>query len=378
MKDRKRLKKGYTTGTCAQGATKAGMEMLLTGKLQSKVEIELPQKQKIKLDILEVQWEKEEDLPYPNAVTCAVRKDSGDDPDVTNGILIFSRVSWRQESGIEILGGIGVGRVTRKGLNQPIGEAAINKVPRSMIEREVLHACNRFGVEPHIQVEIFIPEGEALAKKTFNPKLGIQGGLSILGTTGILEPMSEQALVDTIEVEIRVKKAEGRRYLLVAPGNYGLEFLKTMKEVEESQVIKCSNFFGDTIDLAENLGMEGMVFVGHIGKVIKLSGGIMNTHSKWADCRMELLAAAAIRGGVGRKAEAILSSRTTEEALGFLTEEERFCVMEAVMERIHSYLEERGKKRLRLGCIAFSNQYGILGYTREAKTLFYKAIEGKE
>ena len=147
-------------------------------------------------------------------------------------------------------------------------------------------------------MEISIPAGVELAAKTFNPRLGIEGGLSILGTSGIVEPMSEQALIDTIRLEMQVKLAARKDYLLVTPGNYGLDFLKTAYGIEEQEIVKCSNYIGQTLDMAVEQDCKGLLLVGHIGKLIKVAGGIMNTHSRWADCRMELLAAAALRAEI--------------------------------------------------------------------------------
>ena len=215
------------------------------------------------------------------AVSCGVKKDSGDDPDITNGILVESRVERIRESAYLVEGGTGVGRVTKPGLNQPVGASAINRVPREMIRQELSDAAQETGYEGGLKAVISIPEGEKLAERTFNPRLGIEGGLSILGTSGRVEPMSEQALLDTIRLEMQVKYAEGKRYLILSPGNYGLDFLKQSYGIEETDVVKCSNFIGDSIDMAAETGYQGLVLVGHIGKLIKVAGGIMNTHSKW-------------------------------------------------------------------------------------------------
>lgn len=216
---KKELAKGYTTGTCAQAATRAAMQMLFTGEKVEQVSVELPQGEKLQLDITDIQ-RKYTDRELPDMVSCAVKKNSGDDPDITNGVLVYSQVRLSETGQIHIDGGIGVGRVTRPGLNQPVGEAAINRVPRQMIRKEVEEACEEVGYTGGIDVEISIPEGARLAKETFNPRLGIEGGLSILGTTGIVNPMSEQALIDTIEVEMKVCLAEKYRYLIIAPGGF--------------------------------------------------------------------------------------------------------------------------------------------------------------
>ena len=277
---RKKLARGYTTGTCAQAATKAAAWMLLTGEKVRETEVILPNGETARFPIEGIKIEE-------GAVSCGVKKDSGDDPDITNGILVESWVERIRESAYLVEGGIGVGRVTKPGLNQPVGASAINRVPREMIRKELSDAAQKTGYEGGLKAVISIPDGEKLAERTFNPRLGIKGGLSILGTSGRVEPMSEQALLDTIRLEMQVKYAEGKRYLILSPGNYGLDFLKQSYGIEETDVVKCSNFIGDSIDMAAETGYQGLVLVGHIGKLIKVAGGIMNTHSKWADCRME-------------------------------------------------------------------------------------------
>ena len=367
---KKELAKGYTTGTCAQAATRAAMQMLFTGEKVEQVSVELPQGEKLQLDITDIQ-RKYTDRELPDMVSCAVKKNSGDDPDITNGVLVYSQVRLSETGQIHIDGGIGVGRVTRPGLNQPVGEAAINRVPRQMIRKEVEEACEEVGYTGGIDVEISIPEGARLAKETFNPRLGIEGGLSILGTTGIVNPMSEQALIDTIEVEMKVCLAEKYRYLIIAPGNYGLDFLKEQYSIEENDVVKCSNYIGQTIDMAVEQDCKGVLLVGHIGKLIKVSGGIMNTHSRNADARAELLAAQAVRAGASVElARKLLATITTEEAVALLDEEQMLePVMKLVAERIWFYLQNRCKGEILTEVILFSNEKGYLGETAGAQNI---------
>ena len=374
---KKELAKGYTTGTCAQAATKAAMQMLFTGEKVRQIQVELPQGEKLCLDIEDIQREyKSGQKRLPAAVSCAVKKNSGDDPDITNGVLVYSKVRISDTGKICIDGGNGVGRVTKPGLDQPVGEAAINCVPRQMIRKEVEEACEEVGYTGGIDVEISIPEGVRLAKETFNPRLGIEGGLSILGTTGIVNPMSEQALIDTIEVEMKVCMAEKYRYLIVAPGNYGLDFLKEQYSIEENDVVKCSNYIGQTIDMAMEQGCKGVLLAGHIGKLIKVAGGIMNTHSRWADCRMDLFATAALRAGIdGKKARAFLDCVTTDDALKKCSEEERKKIMEQLMIRMEEYLNYRTKGEMEIGVVTFSNVYGILGKTGKAEELIYAFVK---
>ena len=264
------------------------------------VTVHLPEGQPFTLPVQSGREEKGDGEGRLTAVTCAVKKDSGDDPDVTDGVTACATVSLLPEDRIEIEGGEGVGRVTKAGLAQPVGSAAINPVPREMIRRELGRLKEAAGWEGGFRVLVEIPGGEELARRTFNPRIGIVGGLSVLGTSGIVEPMSEKALIDTIEVEIKVKLAEGRRCLIAAPGNYGLDFLREKWGILPRDTVKCSNYIGETIDLAAEQGAEGLLFVGHIGKLVKVAGGIMNTHSHQGDCRMELLAAGGPRAGLPR------------------------------------------------------------------------------
>ncbi len=275
-----------------------------------------------------------------------------------------------------IVGGKGVGRVTRPGLDQPVGNAAINHVPREMITREVQEVCRICDFHGTLHILISVPDGEALAERTFNPRLGIVGGISILGTTGIVEPMSSQALKETIRVELRQQRAEGQTIAAVSPGNYGLDFMQQTYGYDLDRSVKCSNFIGETIDMAAELGFCAMLLTGHIGKLIKVAGGIMNTHSHEGDCRMELLAAAGIRENVSLEClKKILDCVTTEEALAFIDAEgKKEDVMEDIMKKIDFYLKKRAAGRLQIECIVYSNTYGLLGMTAKAEELLRRLL----
>lgn len=367
----KKLARGYTTGTCAQAATKAAAEMLFSGVRAEHVGVRMPNGETACFPVKEIKFERGKGLLV--SVSCGIQKDSGDDPDITDGVLVKSQVERISQSVFLVEGGEGVGRVTKPGLDQPVGAAAINRVPRQMIQRELIQAAEKAGYDGGLRAVISIPGGRGLAEKTFNPRLGVEGGLSILGTSGRVEPMSEQALLDTIRLELQVKYAEGHRFLLLSPGNYGLDFLRQEYTIAERDVVKCSNFIGASIDMAAELGYQGFVLAGHIGKLIKVSGGIMNTHSKQADCRMELLASAALRAGLpAQKARAFLECVTTDDALGQCDEQERSRLMEAVMAQIEKYLSYRAPEQMKTGAVVFSNVYGMLGKTRQAEELLKK------
>lgn len=366
------MRYGFTTGSCAAAAAKAAAYMLLTGKLKNEITIETPKGILYTAQLVDIDRKEKE-------VRCAVQKDGGDDPDITTGAYIYAKVSYAQvfyakdtEQKIEIDGGTGVGRVTKPGLDQPVGNAAINHVPREMIEKEVMQVCQLADYQGSLAVEISVPDGEKLAQQTFNPRLGIVGGISILGTSGIVEPMSNQAILDTIRVELNQRRVQGFDYVAVSPGNYGLNFMKETYGYDLDRSVKCSNFIGDTIDMAVELGFRKLLLTGHIGKLIKVAGGIMNTHSKEADCRMELLAAFSIRESVDPdKIRKVLDCVTTEEAVQILKNSGKVqIIMKTIVERICFYLEKRAKGKLQIDCILYANEFGELAKSKEVAKWF--------
>ncbi len=373
IKNNRKMRFGYTTGSCAAAAAKGAAEILLGKQKIKEVPLMTPKGILLYLELLDIREEE-------GAVSCAVRKDAGDDPDTTDGILVFARVEKLKDSGesaqpsILLDGGEGVGRVTRPGLSQKVGEAAINPVPRTMILSAVRETAEKYQYKGKLKVIISVPGGEETARRTFNPRLGILGGISILGTSGIVEPMSEAALIESIRVEMAQKAAEGMEYLLVTPGNYGADYLKGHMDLPFEKNIKCSNYVGETIDMAVNMEIKGILFVSHIGKFVKVASGIMNTHSHNADARMETLCACAIRAGAGLDcAKEILDCGTTDEALAVL---KRYGVlkesMEQMMLKIQFYLDHRSYEQILLGAVIFSNEYGYLGQTENAGRLIGK------
>lgn len=373
IRGQKKMRFGYTTGSCAAAACKGAVGMLLGRTPLKEVSLMTPKGIPLSLELLDIRQEE-------SRVSCAVKKDAGDDPDTTNGLLIYAEAAKTEKPGIHIDGGRGVGRVTKPGLSQNPGEAAINPVPMAMIRREAEKAAAEFGYEGGLSIIISVPEGEAAAKKTFNPRLGILGGISILGTTGIVEPMSEKALIDSIRVEMRQHFVQGEKYLLVTPGNYGADYLREHMELPFEKNIKCSNYIGETIDMAIDMGVSGILFVSHIGKFVKVAAGIMNTHSHSADGRMEILAANAVRAGADLVCvREILGENTTDEALDTLKEHGLLePVMQELMKRIQFYLNHRSYKQILLGAVVFSNTYGFLGQTEDAKRLMEKIKEQEE
>lgn len=364
---RQKLRCGYTTGSCATGASKAAAEMLLTGKVVHHTVIMTPKGITLNLEI------SEQKISDGSAVCCVV-KDSGDDPDVTNGIKIFAEV-YLTESGIEISGGEGIGKVTKAGLDQPVGEWAINSVPRKMIESALSETAELYEYSGGFKVVISVPDGEIIAQKTYNSRMGIEGGISVIGTTGIVEPMSNTALIETIRTEAKVRRSAGNRNMLLTLGNYSDSFVQLEMPFSLERSIKCSNFIGDAIDIGLETGFESILIIGHIGKMVKLGAGIMNTHSASADGRMDVLVTCGVLAGVETDIlKEIPLCATVDAALDIFR---RAGAMEKVLqilaERVDYYLNAKVKNEIKIGGVIFSYKHGITIKTKHADTLI-KAI----
>ena len=367
IKDGKRLRLGYTTGSCAAAAAKAAAWMLLCHRRKDAVQLTTPKGIALELTVREIEF-------GSDSVRCAIEKDGGDDPDITTGALVFAQVTKTNRPGITIDGGVGVGRVTKPGLDQPVGNAAINSVPRQMIRENVQEVMDAFDYSGGLEIVISVPQGEELAKKTFNPRLGIVGGISILGTTGIVEPMSEAALIDTIRVELRQKRAQGEEYALLTPGNYGAEFLKDSLHLDPNRAVQVSNYIGDALDLCRELGFQGVLLIGHIGKLVKIAGNMLNTHSKYGDCRMPILAAFAGAQGLpaGKIAE-LLGCVSCDDALSILEAAGlKEATMKRLMDEIVCNLRHRAGEEMELGCAMFSKVFGLLAVSENAKAMAEK------
>lgn len=370
-KDKKMLRRGYTTGTCAALAAQGAVSFLVSGIWPETAELMTPAGQMVRVPLMEKK-------AGNGAASCAVKKNAGDDPDVTDGLLIFARARFLPEdtgkARVVIDGGEGVGRVTKAGLDQPVGAAAINSVPRRMIEAAVTEVLEEAGADRPVEILIFVPGGEKAAEKTFNPVLGITGGISILGTSGIVEPMSEEALIETIRAHMQVLRSEERRFAAAVPGNMGERFLWSYLEREgigKIPAVVCSNFVGRTLDMAVELGFSGLLLAGHLGKLVKLGCGIMNTHSKEGDGRMETLVACALRVGAETGTlKRIQEANTTEQALeelkaaGILKE-----TMGALLERMDWYMRRRVPETLETGILVFDAAGTLLGATENARDL---------
>lgn len=357
------LRRGWTTGSCAAAAAQAAATLLLTGKAPSVVALRTPAGLVFDLPVEQPHWE-------DGAAVCTVRKDAGDDPDVTNGVRISAAVR-RAASGVAIAGGAGVGRVTKPGLSVPVGEAAINPGPRAQITAAVEAAAKGVGYTGGFSVVVSAENGAELAKQTYNEHLGVMGGISILGTSGVVEPMSEQALVDTIRLELDALHAAGQRAVLLCPGNYGADFARDTLGIDLDRGVKCSNFIGDTLDHAVFRGFADILLVGHAGKLVKLAAGVMNTHSSVADGRQEVFAAHAALCGAGRQTlQGLMDAVSVDACIDLL---DREGLRDAVMARIGKAVEDRLARRLRgrarVEFVMFTKQYGILAQSPGARAL---------
>ena len=364
----KLLRCGYTTGTCAALGAAGAARLLLTGRTPESVALRTPKG--IVVEVAPLFCTRTE-----TGARCVIEKDGGDDVDVTTGLPVIATVELLPDTpGVQIFGGKGVGRVTKPGLDQPVGEAAINHVPRQMITEALQKEAESAGYPGGFTVTISIEGGEEVAKRTFNPHIGVEGGLSVLGTSGIVEPMSQQAILDTIQLEMNqaALRAGTPKRLILAPGNYGLDYLhETYPEFDAIPVVKTSNFIGDTLDMAASAGFKEVLLVGHVGKLVKLAGGIMNTHSHTADCRTELFCAHAALCGASRETcAALMQAATTDACLDILDKANlRTPVLESLLGAIQLHLDRRAAGAFRVGAVLFSNQHGPLGQTDTARQL---------
>ena len=365
----KLLRCGYTTGTCAALGAAGAARLLLTGRAPETVGLRTPKG-------LVVEVAPQRCRLTAQGAECAIVKDGGDDIDATTGLPVVAEVSLLPDAPgiVTIDGGHGVGRVTKPGLDQPLGAAAINHVPRRMITEALTKEGEAAGYTGGFAVVICIDGGEEAARRTFNPHIGVEGGLSVLGTSGIVEPMSQQAILDTIQLEMNqaALRAGSPRRLILAPGNYGLDYLhERYPEFHAVPVVKTSNFIGDTLDMAAAARFEEVLLVGHVGKLVKVAGGIMNTHSHTADCRTELFCTHAALCGASREVcAALMNAATTDACLELLDSAGlRAPVLESLLRAVQLHLDRRACGAFRVGAVLFSNQHGPLGATDTAAQL---------
>jgi cobalt-precorrin-5B (C1)-methyltransferase len=348
------LKYGISTGACAAAAAKAALLALLDRPVKYVV---IPTPIGLRLEVAVKECRK---ISTERAMACVI-KDAGDDVmDVTNGIEICAIVRLLEGPSIIVKGGKGVGVVTKPGLPVPVGEAAINPVPRMMIEeavKEVLPPGK--GVE----VVIEVPRGAEIAEKTWNPKLGIVGGISILGTIGIVKPYSLRAYKRSLVSQIDVALASGHRRLFLVPGNIGARIARDLFKAPEDAIIQTGDFVGYMLEKCVERGVSDVVLLGHAGKLVKLAAGVFNTHHKVADVRMEVIAAyAALVGASPSLVEKILRCNTTEEAMTLLKDAGLLRqTFTKIAERIRHRCIEKVKGKAEVTVIIVSQNGEVLG-----------------
>ena len=367
----KKLRYGYTTGSSATAATKAALMYLLDDSKHDipEVTIKLPSGNPLTISVNSL--EKKE-----NSMLASVIKDGGDDPDVTHGLEIYSKVSLRNDSKINIFGGIGVGKITKKGLPVAPGNSAINPVPLKMI-RETVEEMLPEGLGA--DVEIFVPKGEETAKKTLNAKLGIIGGISILGTTGIVKPMSEESWKASLAIELKMAlENAGNGEAIFLFGNRGKQYLSDNFEGNTSQAIVISNFVGYMFDRACEFEAKKIYFIGELGKFVKVAGGIFHTHSRVSDAKMEILTANALLVGESTEnMKKIMASNTTEEATKYIEKTEVYNLLaEKAKQKCEEYCRRNGWE-LEVETLIISAEKEVLGNSRYFFDNFKSKIEAK-
>lgn len=345
---------GYTTGTCSAAATKAAVRMLLKQQAVPTVQLRLPVGSMATLPVQTGTFS-------PQAASCWVVKDAGDDPDVTNGIEIHATATWNNNGKLEIAAGIGIGTVTKPGLQVLPGQAAINPVPMQQIREALNSEAQECDGERGITVTLSVPKGEEVAKQTLNSKLGILGGISILGTSGIVKPMSEEAFKNALAAEISVLKAQTNDMVVFVLGNYGKRFVEKHYPALQNRVIVISNFVGFMLFAAVEHHFQKVLIVGNLGKLVKVAGGIFHTHSKVADARNEVLAAHyMLHCGNAKAFREIMQSNTTDDALDSIHSNTFFPHFSAT---IQQRCQEHVKGKLEVEVVLFSLKAGLLGQT---------------
>ena len=392
--DGKKYRRGYTTGSCATAVSKAAVYMILTNEKIDTVNIDTPKGIYLSIPVVSSEIKKNEDTGEFYSI-CSVEKDGGDDIDATNGIEIFAKATWVYEDEIDkseknfsfegdgfcVFSGEGVGIITKKGLSVEPGRPAINPVPQKMIAKEVESVLKASGEKvlndknsldnrkKVIKITIFIPKGEEVANKTFNPRLGIVGGISIIGTSGIVEPMSDDGWKKSLSIELNMKKELGMDKIILVPGNHGESFISD-RIGENSSVVRTSNFLGYMLMEAKRMGFKKILLAGHIGKFIKLSAGIFNTHSKVADARNEILIAnLALMGASTELVRKIDSCLTTEEATDIVYENGFGEVFDIICEKCKKRAEMHVDNEIEIEVFIFKMDKTVLGKSKNAEEM---------
>jgi cobalt-precorrin-5B (C1)-methyltransferase len=361
----KKLRKGYTTGSCAAAAAKAAVQMLVTGKPLTSIAIDTPAGIRLDLPVGDCYCD-------ATLTKCSVVKDGGDDPDVTNGLKICAEACYTGGTGITVAAGEGIGTVTQPGLKVPPGRPAINPVPMQMIVKEATEAFRLAPGNPPsgVKVTLSVPDGMMAAQRTFNPKLGVVGGISILGSKGIEEPMSKEALKESLALELSLLAHRGMKQAAFVFGNYGESFASEHLNLSRQVLVKVGNEIGFMLEKAVEYQFEAILIIGHIGKLVKVAAGIFQTHSRVADARAEILCAyAALEGAAPAVLNEIYRCRTAEAATAII----RGNGLSGVLDRIGANAARRCREylweQLRIGVVLYANDAALLYQDREAREL---------
>lgn len=358
-KEDKPLRHGYTTGSCATATAKAALTALILQERQTEATIRLPIGEVVTFEIVRCDY-------AADRAEAETIKDGGDDPDATHGARIIAEVSWRAEPGIELDGGIGVGRVTKPGLPVPVGEAAINPVPRKMIREAVASVLEQYEIGRGIKVVISVPDGEEIAKKTLNGRLGIIGGISILGTRGTVVPFSTAAYKASVAQAIRVAVQCGCTHIVLSTGGrtekYGIDMYPGLPE---EAFVEMGDFIGFALTQCKKQGVKRVTLIGMMGKFSKVAQGVMMVHSKSAPVDFGFLSRVAEEAGATPvQTAAILDANTAALVGDWMTE----WGYGGFFELLSSYCCEAGLKEVGGGIdietIIISMKGSLLGSAR--------------
>ena len=379
----KRLRGGYTTGACVAAGAKAAALYMQDSLTADAVEITALDGTRLLIPIKKIERLDDGRLPegaLPPVIRAEVVKDAGDDPDITNGTSVFVTLTLaRSEDDLKAVPGVsvrhenilfeageGIGHATKPGLSLSVGEPAINPGPRQLVHNSLLEA---FGSPRPCRVRIDIPAGRELAKKTLNPVLGIEGGISIIGTTGVLRPMSEEAFKESLVPQIKVARAAGFDTQIFVPGKIG-ERIAVSWGLPEAGMVQTSNFIGYMLEAAAEIGLKRILLFGHIGKLAKVAAGVFHTHNRVGDARLEVLAAySGAMGMPGEGIERILGAVTTEEALPVIGEYGLEKVYEVIAARASYRAERLIFNKVQVGTVLVTLQGELLGMDDRAREI---------
>lgn len=354
------LRSGYTTGSCATAASKAALRMLLSGNVINAVCITLPCGEKAEFKL--------HDYKIVNGVArCGVQKDGGDDPDCTNGLMIYAEVKTKRHKGVIIEGGLGIGIVTKPGLHIPVGEYAINRIPRLMIKRELENVLDEYGCHRGVHVKISVPGGEKTALRTFNPKLGIVGGISIIGTTGKVKPYSVPAVKKSMILFLDQAKACGYKLPVLVPGNIGEKAAHRRYVLGNEQVVQMSNYVGFMVRQASKR-FDNVIVLGHPGKLLKINLGCYNTHSQKSISPVPYIKKKASEQlWYGSVKNGMCNMPTVEGVIGCIPERKRFELFNPLASKIERRLKGYVRSALDIGVVLVDMNSSCIGLGRNAR-----------